>query len=53
MLSNTELGFYQGKTKVAWISNEELYVLKAIIAKSIGCGNFLFVDEGDLGFSLI
>ena len=35
------------------ISNEELYVLKAIIAKSIGCGNFLFVDEGDLGFSLI
>ena len=53
MLSNTELGFYQGKTKVAWISNEELYVLKAIIAKSIGCGNFLFVDEGDLGLSLI
>lgn len=52
-LSNTELAFYQNEDKVAWISNKELYILKAIIAQSIGCGNFLFVDEGDLGFSLI
>lgn len=52
-LSNTELAFYQNNDKVAWISNKELYILKAIIAQSIGCGNFLFVDEGDLGFSLI
>lgn len=52
-LSNTELAFYQNEDKVAWISNKELYILKAIIAQSIGCGNFMFVDEGDLGFSLI
>lgn len=52
-LSNTELGFWQGKNKVAWISNNELNILTAIIAKSIGCGNYTFVDEGDLGFSLI
>lgn len=52
-LSNTELAFYQNEDKVAWISNKELYILKAIIAQSIGCGNFIFVDEGDLGFSLI
>lgn len=52
-LSNTELAFYQNEDKVAWISNKELYILKAIIAQSIGCGNFLFIDEGDLGFSLI
>lgn len=52
-LSNTELAFYQNEYKVAWISNKELYILKAIIAQSIGCGNFMFVDEGDLGFSLI
>lgn len=52
-LSDTELAFYQNEDKVAWISNKELYILKAIIAQSIGCGNFLFVDEGDLGFSLI
>lgn len=52
-LSNTELAFYQNEDKVAWISNKELYILKAIIAQSIGCGKFLFIDEGDLGFSLI
>ena len=52
-LSNTELAFYQNEDKVAWISNKELYILKAVIAQSIGCGNFMFVDEGDLGFSLI
>lgn len=52
-LSNTELAFYQNSDKVAWISNKELNVLRAIIAESIGCGAFRFVDEGDLGFSLI
>ena len=52
-LSNTELAFYQNEDKVAWISNKELYILKAIIAQSIGCGNFMFIDEGDFGFSLI
>ena len=52
-LSNTELAFYQNEDKVAWISNKELYILKGIIAQSIGCGNFMFIDEGDLGFSLI
>ena len=52
-LSNTELAFYQNNDKVAWISNKELNILKAIIAQSIGCGKFLFIDEGDLGFSLI
>ena len=51
-LSAEELAFYQDKNKVAWISNQELHVLRAIIAVSIGCGAFRFVDEGDLGFSL-
>lgn len=52
-LSTTELAFYQGENKVAWISNNELHILTAIITKSIGCGNFMFIDEGDLGFSLL
>lgn len=52
-LSTTELAFYEGSNKVAWISNNELNILTAIIAKSIGCGNYTFVDEGELGFSLI
>lgn len=51
-LSTKELAFYQDKNKVAWISNQELNVLRAIIATSIGCGAFQFIDEGDLGFSL-
>lgn len=51
-LSTEELAFCQDNNKVAWISNQELNVLRAIIAKSIGCGDFRFVDEGDLGFSL-
>lgn len=52
-LSTTELAFYQGENKVAWISNNELNILTAIIAKSIGVGNYMWVDEGDLGLSLL
>lgn len=52
-LTTTELAFYQGSNKVAWISNNELHILTAIITKSIGCGNFTFVDEGSMGFSLL
>ena len=53
ILSNTELAFWQGDTKVAYISNNELYILSAVIVTSIKCGNFTFIDEGSLGFSLI
>lgn len=52
-LTTTELAFYQGSNKVAWISNNELHILTAIITQSIGVGNFMFVDEGSLGFSLL
>ena len=52
-LTTTELAFYQGSNKVAWISNNELHILTAIITQSIGVGNFLFVDEGSMGFSLL
>ena len=52
-LTTTELAFYQGSNKVAWISNNELHILTAIITQSIGCGNFTFVDEGSMGFSLL
>ena len=52
-LTTTELAFYQGENKVAWISNNELHILTAIITQSIGVGTFLFIDEGDDGFSLM
>ena len=53
ILTNTELGFYQGTNKVAWLSNNELHILTAIVTSAIGIGNYRFVDEGDLGFSLM
>lgn len=53
VLANSQLSFCERGKPIAWISNNELHVLNAIITKSIGCGNFMFVDEGDLGFSLI
>lgn len=52
-LTTTELAFYQGSNKVAWISNNELHILTAIITQSIGVGNFTFFDEGSMGFSLL
>lgn len=53
VITNEELAFYQGNVKVAWISNNELHVTNAIITTSIGIGDFRFVDEGELGFSLV
>ena len=35
MLTNSELAFYQDGTKVAWVSNNELHQLKALIEKSL------------------
>jgi predicted nucleic acid-binding Zn-ribbon protein len=54
-ISNTELAFYGENGKVAWISGSDnsLHIGKAIIAESIGCGNYKWVDEGSIGFSLI
>ncbi len=51
ILSNSELAFYQGSNKVAWLSNNELHVLTAVITSAIGVGSYRFTDEGSLGFS--
>ena len=53
VLSNSELAFYQGSNKVAWLSNNELYVLTAVITSAIGVGSYRVTDEGSLGFSLL
>ncbi|WP_071441657.1 hypothetical protein [Traorella massiliensis] len=53
VLSNSELAFYQGSNKVAWLSNNELHVLTAVITSAIGVGSYRFTDEGSLGFSLL
>lgn len=40
ILTNTELGFWQGNTRVAWISNYEMHVLKAVIGAELGVDKF-------------
>lgn len=44
ILTSTELGFWEGDSKVAWISNKELHILKAIIAEQLGVGPFRLTD---------
>lgn len=42
ILTNTELGFYQSDTKVAWISNNELQILSANIKQALTIGKAKF-----------
>ena len=67
LITPSKMGFYQGepidKNEIAHFSGRELFVNKAIIATSIGCGEFQFVHErtvnelgeiiADNGFSLL
>lgn len=53
ILTNTELGFYQDGTKIAYISNNMMYILKAKIQERLEIGSFSLIDEGDLGFSIL
>lgn len=52
ILTNTELGFYEGTTRVAWISNNELHTLNINAEESVRVGRFKNVDEGDAGYTL-
>ncbi|MGX8835330.1 hypothetical protein ACWG0P_14105 [Amedibacillus sp. YH-ame6] len=40
ILSNTELAFWQGNTKVAWISNNELHIAHAVVMETLRIGSF-------------
>ena len=52
ILTNTELGFYQSGNKIAWISNNELHILKAAIEVSLSIGNFVLSFDSVLGFTI-
>lgn len=61
MLTNTELGFYQGDARVAYINNNQLNISKAQITNglSIGgttpmleLGNFLLIQEANGSLSI-
>lgn len=51
-LSNTTLAFYDSGTKVAWISNNELHQLKAVIEESLTIGRWALIDDDTYGFVL-
>ena len=60
-LTNTELGFYQGATKVAYINNNQLNISKAEItngmlvggdAPMIQIGNFVLIQESNGSLSI-
>ena len=61
-LTNTELGFYQGDDKVAYINNNQLNISKAQITNGLSVsgtspvltiGGFSFIQEGNGSLSII
>lgn len=59
VINNSELAFYEGDNKIAYISGQHLHINNAVIVDAIGVGRFRWDDEydpntgEDLGFSLI
>ena len=51
-LSNTELGFWQNNTKIAWVSNNELHTLKVVVEETLQIGDWLLMDEKLDGFTI-
>ena len=51
-ISNSEIGFYENDMKVAYISNNQLYITNATILTRLHIGNFAFVPRanGNLSF---
>ena len=52
ILTNTELGFYQSGTKVAWISNNELRILKASVEQYLMIGKARVEWSDTTGFTI-
>jgi len=61
ILTNTELGFYQGSTRVAYINNNQLNISKAEITNGLTVsgttptfkiGNFTFIQESNGSLSI-
>lgn len=54
-LSNTELAFLQNGTKIAYISNNKLYITDAEVQNKLVIGKFAYIprDNGNLSFTWI
>lgn len=51
-LSTTELGFYQGDTKIAYLSNNQLNITQAVVMEKIRLGTFSIEYNDDTGLSI-
>ena len=49
-LSTTELGFYESGTRIAYISNQQLHISKAVILEKIQLGTFILEYDENVGF---
>lgn len=47
LLDNDELGFYQGDEKVAYLSNEQLYISEALVRGKMQMGSFVWTPRPD------
>lgn len=52
VLNNSELGFYQSNTKIAYISNNELNITDAVISNSLSIGKFMWYPRANGNLSL-
>ena len=52
LLTNEELGFYDSGTKVAWVSNNELHILRAVIETNLQIGTFTFNYDTTYGLTI-
>ena len=49
-LSTTELGFYESGTRIAYISNQQLHISRAVILEKIQLGTFILEYDDSVGF---
>lgn len=49
-LSTTELGFYESGTRIAYISNQQLHINRAVILEKIQLGTFILEYDDEVGF---
>ena len=48
-LSQTELGFYQNGTRIAYLSNQQLNISQAVVMQQINLGPYQIVYDEDYG----
>lgn len=52
-LSNTELGFYQNGSRIAYLSNQQLNISQAVVMKQINLGTFQIIYDEELGLLIL